>query len=437
VERQAEAYLPFDAALSLKAAQEAAALYRQTGDRRGESRMLRLEGRCHFYQNRHDLAEGRTHEAIDVLETDECAELGRAVAQLAGLVMARTAMDEAIPIAERAIELGERFADPWTLANALITRGSAERGERGLPYLRRGLDVAVKNRVHEASQRAYNNMSIALIVSAAPVGARRALILEGLEYGRRHGHEQATATFLLSHLATLQFGTGEWDAALESMAKMHEGPGVYRWVHIQRGWIGAARGGPDRALSDYARLAELVGDPALRVFDLATLAYGRAIAGRNDDARASLASLEELIARWPSGSAERDTPRSALGASLHQMLLVAALLLDEPRWVDIVAAEMRAGGLEQAQRHGLAAARFLVARDAQTCARELADVRQVFEPVGFEGMAVQYAIGCLRFASTRGLELGPEWRSFAVPMRAFAERAGARWWISVLQDAGL
>ncbi len=438
VERQAEAYLPFDAALSLKAAQEAAALYRHTGDRRGQSRMLRLEGRCHFYTNRHDLAERRTQEAIDVLENDECAELGRAVAQLAGLHVSRTAMVEAIPIADRAIALGERFNDPWTLANALITRGSAERGERGLPFLRRGLDVAVRNGVHEAAQRAYNNTTIALIASAAPVDERRALITEGLEYGRRHGHEQATATYLLSHLATLQFCTGEWDAALATLAKMHEASGVYHWAIVELGWIRAGRDGPESALSVYARLDErAAGEPAFRLVDLATLAYGRAVAGRNDDARATLASLEELIARWPSGGEELDTPRSALGGPLFSMMLVCALLLDETRWIDIAADEIRTNGLEPAQRHSLAAARALLARDTEFCAREIAAALVMFERIGFEGMTVQYAIDCARIASTRGLELGTAWRSLAAPVRAFSQRAGARWWLSVLDSAGL
>jgi hypothetical protein len=71
------------------------------------------------------------------------------------------------------------------------------------------------------------------------------------------------------------------------------------------------------------------------------------------------------------------------------------------------------------------------------CARELSAARRAFERIGFEGMTIQYAIGCLRIASARGLALGSEWRSLAKPMRAFSERAGARWWLSVLEDAGL
>ncbi|HKY51397.1 MAG TPA: AAA family ATPase, partial [Candidatus Limnocylindria bacterium] len=438
VERQAEAYLPFDTGLSIKAAQEALDLYRRVGDRRGQSRMLRLEGRGHFYENRHDVAERRTQEAIDVLGSDECAELGRAVAQLAGLLMTRTAMQEAIPLAERAIALGERFDDPWTLANALVTRGSAVRGERGLPFLRRGLDVALRNGIHEAAQRAYNNTTIALIVSAAPADERRALVNEGLEYGRRHGHERATATYLLSHLATLQFGEGEWDAALATIAKMDETSGAYQWAIAQRAWIVAAREDPERALPNYARLAEKpAGDPAFRVSDFGLLAYGSASAGRHDEARAWLAKLDELLARYPSGGADLDTPRSVLGGPLHQPLLATALYIGEPRWIDIVATEMRRTGIELGQRHHAAAARALAAGDAEACAREVAAGRALFERLGFEAMSTQYAINCLRVASAGGLELGPEWRSLAGKMRSFAERAGARWWLSVLGDAGL
>ena len=157
VEKQAEAYLSFDTALSIKSAQEALALYTQLGDRRGRSRMLRLEGRGHFYESRQDIAESRTREAIDVLDGEECVELARAVAGLAGVLLARTAMSEAIPVAERAIEMGERLHDPWTLANALITRGSAVRGQPGLPFLRRGLEVARQNGIHEAAQRRTTN----------------------------------------------------------------------------------------------------------------------------------------------------------------------------------------------------------------------------------------------------------------------------------------
>jgi len=172
VERQAEAYQAFDASLSIKAAQEAETLYRQIGDSLGRSRALRLEGRGHFYEGSTELAEQRTQAAIDTLAGAESVELARATAQLAGLVMARTAMADSIPIAERAITMGERLDDPWTLAHALVTRGSALRGARGLPDLRRGLDVALGHGISEAAQRAYNNTVLAFVQIGAPAAER-------------------------------------------------------------------------------------------------------------------------------------------------------------------------------------------------------------------------------------------------------------------------
>jgi hypothetical protein len=280
-------------------------------------------------------------------------------------------------------------------------------------------------------------MTIALIVSAAPVEERRALIMEGLEYGRRHGHEQATATYLLSHLATLQFGTGEWDASLATMARMHEASSVFQWAHIQRGYIAAGREGPEHALPHYTAMLDRRGDPAFDVIHFGVLAYGHSVAGRFDDARAWLGKLDELIERYPSGGAEHDTPRSALGGPMHQVMFATALYLDDPRWIDVAAAEMRPTGFELAQRHNLEAARALLASDAGASAREITAAREIFERVGFEGMADQYAINCIRVASARGLDLGAEWRSLAKKLRAFSERAGARWWLSVLEDAGL
>jgi hypothetical protein len=36
-----------------------------------------------------------------------------------------------------------------------------------------------------------------------------------------------------------------------------------------------------------------------------------------------------------------------------------------------------------------------------------------------------------------GLALGAEWAPIAARTRAFAERVGAKWWLSVLEQAGL
>jgi len=439
VERQAEAYLSFDTALSIKAAQEALALYTQLGDRRGRSRMLRVEGRGHFYESRHDVAESRTREAIDVLEGEECIEMARAVASLAGLIMSRTAMAEAIPVAEQAIEMGERMNDPWTLSNALITRGSAARGHAGLPFLRRGLEVARQHGIHEAAQRAYNNTLIALIVTGASAAERRAFLAEGLEYARRHGIEQAAVSYELSHKQGLEFGAGDWDEALATGARMHQASVVYRWAIITRASVAMARETPEAALPVLAELAARPsGDGPSRVSDLAVLAYGSAHAGRRDEALSHLEALESLLSRYPAGAGGLDTPRSMIGGPLLFIMLATALVLDEPRWVDMVEQEIKDdSGLATGARHDVAAARALFARDAAACAREIEAAYPLYEHVGFVGQSLMFVVSCVLTASKRGLDLGVEWRPIASRTRAFAERTGAKWWLAVLEEAGL
>jgi class 3 adenylate cyclase len=438
VEKQAEAYLSFDTALSIKSAQEALALYTLLGDRRGRSRMLRLEGRGHFYEGRHDVAENRTREAIDALEGEECIEMARAVAGLAGLIMARTAMAESIPVAERAIEMGERLGDPWTLSNALITRGSAVRGHAGLPFLRRGLEVALKHGIHEAAQRGYNNTLIALIVTGASAAERRAFLTEGLEYARRHGIEQATVTYELSHKQALEFGAGDWDAALATGTRMHQASVVYRWAIMTRASVAMARETPEAALPVFVELAGRGGDAPSRVSDLAALAFGAAHAGRRDEALSHLEALETLISRYPRGADGLDTPRSMIGGPLQFIMLATALVLDEPRWVDMVEQEIRNDvALAIGARHDVAAARALIARDAAACAREIEAAYPLYEHVGFVGQSLMFVVSCVLAASKRGLDLGVEWKPIASRTRAFAERAGAKWWLDVLEKARL
>jgi class 3 adenylate cyclase len=439
IERQALAYQLFDTALSIKAAQEAVALYRQLGDRRGQSRMLRLEARGHFYESRPELAEERTQESIDVLAGEECVELARAIAGLAGLVMARNAMAEAIPIAERAIEMGERLGDPWTLANALITLGSARRGEAGLPELRRGLEVALRSGVHEAAGRAYNNLQISLITIGAPAAERVQLVAEGLDHARRHGLEDASLSYLLSVRSFLEFGAGEWDAMLATVGRMHDASPVYRWALIGRGWVAAAREGPAAALPTYADLASRTsGDATLFIASRAGLAAGLAGAGRLDEARAHLVALSTLIAPYPAGAGELDTPRSLLGGPVLGDAVIAAMLLDEPQWLDIVEAELKdTAALEPSNRQLLLAARTLRAGDAAACARALEAAHPLLEHVGIAGAWHRFVIHCVRFATVRGLEFGMGWAPIAARTRAFAERAGAKYWLEVLAEAGL
>ena len=49
----------------------------------------------------------------------------------------------------------------------------------------------------------------------------------------------------------------------------------------------------------------------------------------------------------------------------------------------------------------------------------------------------RYTIACVRIASAQGLVLRDGWAQVAMRARTFGERAGAKWWLKVLEDAGL
>ena len=91
------------------------------------------------------------------------------------------------------------------------------------------------------------------------------------------------------------------------------------------------------------------------------------------------------------------------------------------------------------QSHGIASppARALFARDAAGCAREIDAAHPLSDHVGFVGQSLQLVVSCLLAASARGVDLGVEWRPIATRTRAFAERAGAKWWLTALERAGL
>jgi len=440
LERQVEAYLFFDVTLMIKTAEEALALYREIDDPRGRSRMLLLMSLGHSLQGRHAQAERLAQEAIDVLAGEEGPELGRALADRARLLMMRMAMAESITVADRALEIGERFSDAPTLANALITRGSAMKGQEGIALLRRGLDIALRRGLTGPAHRAYNNLGIALNFAGASLTERLALIEEGLTFSRRHGAEADAIAYLLAQKCILELSSGAWDAALETGRGVSEASSVAAQPMFARAWVVAAREGPAAALPLYRELAaRATGMPAnAEIVTRIVLADGYGGAGLLDEARAELARLGELAASHPRGAGELLTPRSALAGQFLPQLLSAALRTGDIAWLDEASAEIRDGAPQaEAQRSTIAAARALLAGDAEGCADAVVRAIELHAQRGVGAHTHGFAVTCLQEARRRGLALGTEWRSLAALTRAFAEQAGARWWLSVLSEAGL
>ncbi len=218
-ERLAEAYHLYDWSLSRKAADEAAALYRERRDVRGESRMLRLASRSTWQLGDPDRALEIARTALAVLDgVEEGVEHGRAIAHLATHEMLSRHDDQAIALADRAIALGERDRDTWTVANGLITKGtSLSRTSRdaGRELLRRGLDLAVEGGMPDVAVRGFTN----IVIVADPRDADR-IIDEAAAYAARHGIQHPMLQNLRVWNETYR---GNWDASLAAAAGVPEG----------------------------------------------------------------------------------------------------------------------------------------------------------------------------------------------------------------------
>jgi len=435
LEAQAEAYHLFDVSLSMKAAEEALAVYRESGQRRGESRMLRLSGRCCWIEGREEEAARRVKQAIDVLAGEECAELARATAQLAGLRMAGGESADAIRMADEAIVLGERTEDSWALCHALVTKGSAmlER-EDGLPFIRQGLELALRTGNVEAATRAYNNGALSLFVAGSPQ-ERWSFITEGIAYSRRHGLERHALAHLHNMKAFSDEQQGDWDEALEA-ANAADGAMVVRFgVATVRAGIAAMRHGPAHALPilEAVGTRQLSDPPNAQIIWRAALAAFYGLAGNVDRAREEVAGVRALAAALQRTDGDDDaTPRNAMGGPAAGTLTSAALSVGDPALLDEVEAAVREHGLSAVTRSNLRAVRHALDGDATAAAAELLRIADAADRVGLAAGSLGLATQIAAFEVARAGRLGPEWHPLLERVRRFATRAQAPYWLSEL-----
>ncbi|HUG56566.1 MAG TPA: hypothetical protein VMJ92_05750, partial [Candidatus Limnocylindrales bacterium] len=430
LERVAEACYLFDFARSRKAAEEAAGEFRARGDRHGLSRMLRLASRDAWQQADASRARTLAQEAIQALDgLDDSVELGRAVANLAGLRMIARADEEAIAVAERALALGERFADAWTVANALITKGSAlnnvGRTDEGRAILRRGLDLAIAEGLAEVAVRAYNNL---MIRADLHVDERRRLVDEGLEYGRRHGLEQPMLTTAKCFIA---LGRGDWDEALAIGERVAEGSFWFDDVIQVRNIIVLGRSGPEAALAQAEqRAAGRAEQPEAQamVAPLAWAATVRVLTGDTAAASRWLALIERRAAEDPG------VARMLVAGTTPVLWFVSlvAAACDAPGWRERIEAALPADpSARLTTEAALDCADGLATGDPDRTARALAELQTRNAYRGWGGMP-DLVILAGRDALRRGLRLGPAWLAIIETARAYSQRAEAGWLLSEL-----
>ena len=330
LERLAEAYAHFDVALAAKVAEEAKACYQERGDARGASRALLLASRAWRRYSDGVRATALAKAALDALRDEEPSlELGRATAHLADIRAINGAWAEAIDLADRAIALGERFADPWTMANALITKGRALRfvsTEEALALILRGRDLGIQAGLTETTLPGYTIGALVMGFLRRPREERLAFVSQGLAYAHQHGIEESAHLEYMK--ATLVAATGDWDDALAIIGTGLESNRQY--LLALEAVIRRGRDGPGAALPLSLEVAER-GVRADFAWDflwaLPQAAVACMLAGQEDAARRWLDRVRTRL----DTDADARTQMSG-GAGFIAAALVAALLLEQPEW---------------------------------------------------------------------------------------------------------
>lgn len=426
LEELADTYYLFDFARSRKAAEEAAAHYRDHSDVRGVSRMLRLASRNAWQQGEPTRPRELAQEAIDALDgLEETAELGRAISNLAGLLMVARDDAGAVELAERALAIGERSGDAWTISNALITKGTAVRNlsrrAEGRAMLEQGLQLSKAKGLAEVALRAYNNLLVGDEVDPAE---RDRILEEGVAYAQRHGIEQPMLTASQCFDAFLR---GDWDESLALSERVPEGSFWHSgMVTLARNNIILGRQGATVALGLIRRSAEQakVGTEAQRIVPhLAQISFATALAEEREECALWMGVLRER------GDRDPGVLRFLAMGPIH-LAAAAAAYLDDPGWVDLLSGLVAKDEDGEGPRRLLEAARAFFARDAVACGLatqryndHMGSRRFLYRPV---------PLVFARELRRAGIPLGSEWQRPLAALRENFQRARATWLLSEL-----
>ncbi|HEV2249014.1 MAG TPA: AAA family ATPase [Candidatus Limnocylindria bacterium] len=431
LEQLAESYQHFDEARSQKAAMEAAAAFRQRGDRRGRSRALRLASRQHWLRAEGDSANTLAREAIDVLEGEESVELARALAHLAGLQMTAGRRTEAIETADRAIALAERFDDPFALSNALISKGSSQiswsnNADVAVATIDRGRSVALAAGLVTTAARAWNNQSLYLGFVGWSLDRQLAFVREGIAYARSHGQERSMVAWLQRGEAELLAQTGDLRGAIDAWEAVRGGSAYLGRAGMTMCVL--AIDGPQAvrapALEELARLER--GDPQQYV---PTAGLAALVLGVDGDIAVARQTAEALLERC----ADRGTAELVSGA-WHVLMTCVALTTGVTGLLDAVRARDHAPTPRalELRTTAVAAADALRANELAAAGVAVARHWEIANELGFPFTSAQLIFYTARATGMPTIAAVPEWRRPLDLLREFATRAGARWWLEQL-----
>jgi len=265
--------------------EDAAARWKELGDRRRESTALRKLAHAQWRLCNGAALEHLVAESIAVLDGEpECVELGWAINGKASFGTSERPGD-ALVLAEQAIALAERFGDTALLSEALNTAACVRwyQGEEADDQLRRALDIAVAGSHESQIGRALSNLYNVLSANYRWDEAED-VFTEGLAYWELDAFSTYEACLKGGHIRSLE-RQGRWDEtlllgrAIVARAREHLSP-VNRLNPLQGvGRVLARRGDPEGAqmLEEALGLARPLGasdwlcDSLIGVIELAWL----------------------------------------------------------------------------------------------------------------------------------------------------------------------
>lgn len=195
---------------------EAQQTYEQVGDTRKVADLHRRLGRMLWDRGDRQGAFEHTWTALRMLEDEPPGhELAMVYSGLSNLYMVSSHPRESVEWGEKALRLAEALGDIAVESHALNNIGVSliELGEpeRGVSFLQRSLDLALREGMAFNAIRAYQNLGCDLAVLGR-FQQSRALLQEGIAFARQVGWEFGVNS-LLEKLAWVEMERGQWAEA--------------------------------------------------------------------------------------------------------------------------------------------------------------------------------------------------------------------------------
>lgn len=165
-------------------------------------------------------------------------DLAWVASQLGRMLVVTRRDNEALPLIEEALTLGEHLQLPAVFAEALNNRAIfltyAGRLDEADTLLRRALDVSLEHDLSAAGLRSYNNLTVVLEARDKYEEAVE-FVAQARDLARRAGDRTGELNFVLGSLGDL-YALGRWDEALDLLSELESLGELesHQWLSLMR-----------------------------------------------------------------------------------------------------------------------------------------------------------------------------------------------------------